>query len=72
MEDVIAETVAGIEQPTVPGWYHSADGADYMIYLLNGNGDWYAITMSGEMSKCAWGYIEQAGAVEPLSLVPKG
>ena len=71
MDNEIAEPIARVIQPTIPGWYHSTEGVDYMIYLFNGNSDWYAITMSGDITKCAWGYIEQGGPVEALSTVPK-
>lgn len=53
--------------PTVPGWYRGTTGSNYMIFMLNGNRDWYAITASGDMTKCEWGYIAQAGDVELIA-----
>ena len=45
--------------PDVPGWYVTPGSSHHLVFLLNGNADWYAVSMSGEMTKCDVGYITQ-------------
>jgi hypothetical protein len=50
--------------PTTFGWYtYDGDVNHTLIFLLNDNGDWYAVTASGEMAKCDVGYITQGGSL---------
>ena len=65
-----------VEEPTRPGWYASASGVDYLIFLrmedidvpdvFTRKGQWMAFSQSGEATECDWGYIAQAGPVVPL------
>lgn len=64
-------------EPTRPGWYASANGNDYLIYLrlpdidvpgvFTRIGQWRAYTADGATTDCEWGYIDQAGPVVPLT-----
>jgi hypothetical protein len=63
-------------EPTQPGWYATANGSDYLIYLrlpdidvpgvFTRTGQWMAFTADGYATECEWGYIAQAGPIVPL------
>lgn len=48
-----------------PGWYRTVEGSDWLLYSLNNN-QWYAHTRAGDVVKCEFSYIAQAGLIERL------
>lgn len=50
-------------EPSLPGWYRSVDGNNWMLYSLH-FGKWHAHMSNGEVTPCTWDYIAQAGRVE--------
>lgn len=63
------------EEPTVPGWYRTVSGNDWLLYALaedgEGGGVWSAHALNGEAIPCGWEYIDQAGPVELVSAWPR-
>lgn len=55
--------------PTRPGWYTYPRTRNTLIFLLNGNLDWYAVTASGEMDKCDPAYIAQGGRLKLMAVL---
>lgn len=55
-----------MDEPTTPGFYYNQGSAQVMIYLLDHNGQWWAIVDNGMITECAWGYIEQTTSAYPL------
>ena len=52
-----------VKEPTVPGWYRSVDGSDWMLFSLNRTGQWCAHAQNGDTTPCTWDYVAQAGRV---------
>lgn len=59
-------TPSGTDEPTETGFYYNDGAAQTMIYLLDGTGQWWAITDDLTTSKCQWEYIEQTVETFPL------
>jgi hypothetical protein len=62
----MSETEVLTEAPTQPGFYIYSGGAQIMVFLLDRSGQWWAAFDNAEMSRCEWGYIEQALSVWDL------
>jgi hypothetical protein len=60
-------------EPDEPGFYKYTGGGQVMIFLLINSRysgkQWYAVSDSGTMDKCVWGYIEQALSVWDLEKI---
>jgi hypothetical protein len=71
MNDTIEDKTTSVEikAPITPGFYYNDGAAQTMIYLLDHQGQWWAIIDNGMMEKCVWAYIEQTVTAYPLKMV---
>lgn len=59
-------TTTTIPSPTEPGWYAYSGGRQLLTFRLDETGQWFVRFDNGDVTKCEWGYIEQALGVWDL------
>lgn len=57
------------QEPTQEGWYRTIESGNVLLFARY-RGQWYAHAIEGQVSRCAWSYIGQAGPVELVAAFP--
>lgn len=66
--DEVTETT--VEEPIETGWYAYSGGAQFMLFHLDDQGQWWVHAANGSADQCVWSYIEQALGVWTLDRIP--